>query len=88
MANAVARLGDSSSHGGQIITATGGATADGIQVAVEGDEHQCPISGHGTTQLTSIVSDVDASGKRIITVGATAGCGAVINSGSPDVTAQ
>lgn len=85
---AVARLGDSSSHGGIIISATGLATANNILIAVEGDQHSCPIHGHGITPLISIISNSDANGKKIITVGAIAGCGAVIISGSPNVTAQ
>ncbi len=84
---AIARLGDGSSHGGSISTATGITTDNGIVVAVEGDLHSCPIPGHGTTALTSIVSDVDSNSKRILTIGAVAGCGAVINTGSPDSTA-
>jgi len=85
---AVARLGDKSDHNGTIVTATGLASANGINIAVDGDLHSCPIHGHGTTALTSIVSDVTSDGKGIITIGATAGCGAVINTGSPDVIAN
>jgi uncharacterized Zn-binding protein involved in type VI secretion len=85
---AVARLGDSSSHGGTIVSASSDSFANGIAIAREGDLHSCPIHGHGTTALTSIVSDVDVDGNKIITVGAHAACGAIINSGSPDVTAQ
>lgn len=85
---AVARLGDGSDHGGEIITATGTSTANGLQIAVEGDQHRCPIRGHGTTALTSILSDVSTDGKKIITIGATAACGAKINTGSPDVRAD
>jgi uncharacterized Zn-binding protein involved in type VI secretion len=85
---AIARLNDRSSHGGYIATASGVTTANGIQVAVQGDSHSCPIPGHGTTSLSSIILDVDSNGKKILTVGAVAGCGAVINSGSPDCTAE
>ncbi len=84
---AIARLNDPSDHGGYIKTATGGATADGIEIAVEGDIHHCPISGHGDTSLTAITTETIANGKKIITVGATAGCGAKINGGSPTSTA-
>jgi uncharacterized Zn-binding protein involved in type VI secretion len=84
----VARLGDKSSHGGTIITATSTVTVNGLPMALEGDLHQCPIKKHGTTQLKSVTTDTDADGKKIITVGAIAGCGAVIVVGSSNVTSQ
>jgi uncharacterized Zn-binding protein involved in type VI secretion len=83
---AVARLGDASSHGGTIISASGNLTADGKGVARAGDQHSCPISGHGITALSSS-STVTNGGKSVVRVGDTAACGAVINSGSPTVSA-
>lgn len=80
MAN-IARLGDPSSHGGTIISASDTVTADGIGVARTGDYHQCPIRGHGTTPLTGS-SSATANGAAIVLVGDTAGCGATITSGS------
>ncbi len=79
---AVARLGDLSSHGGTITTASSTVKANGIGVARQGDKHTCPISGHGVTPLTKISTKTD-----FITVGATAGCGAVITVGSLNVNA-
>jgi len=84
---AAARLNDPSSHGGKIISASSNLRANGIAVARQGDMHQCPISGHGTTPLTAITTKT-RNGQLLITVGATAGCGAVINSGSPNVNAE
>ncbi len=79
---AVARLDDTSSHGGKIVSGDLTVLINGKPAARQGSLHQCPISGHGTTPLTSI-----ATKSNLITVGATAGCGAVINSGSPNVNA-
>lgn len=84
---AVARLGDTSTHGGVIISASANVKANGLGVARQGDMHQCPISGHGTTPLTAITTKTK-NGQLLITVGATAGCGAVINKGSPNVNAE
>jgi uncharacterized Zn-binding protein involved in type VI secretion len=39
---AVARLGDKTSHGGEIITATATIKVHGIAVALEGDMTHCP----------------------------------------------
>lgn len=79
---AVARLNDTSSHGGHIISGDSTVLINGRPAARQGNMHQCPISGHGTTPLTSI-----ATKSNLITVGAHAGCGAIINSGSPNVSA-
>lgn len=85
---AVARLGDTSSHGGSIISASSDVMANGIGVARAGDSHACPISGHGVTPLSPITSKSMVNGRLVITVGATAGCGATITTGSPNVGAE
>lgn len=84
--SAVSRVGDHSDHGGTIITGSSNLKVNGIAVARAGDLHQCPIRGHGTTALSSIAKATNG-GRGIITVGATAGCGATITQGSPNVTA-
>ena len=83
---AVARLGDPSSHGGTIVSASANLTADGIAVARAGDLHSCPLSGHGITALSSSSTKTNGA-KSLVRVGDTAGCGAVISSGSPTVSA-
>lgn len=83
---AVARLGDTSSHGGTITSATGAVTANGIAIARLGDLHTCPIHGHGTTPLVTASSTVSAQGEGVVRVGDRAGCGAVITTGSPNIT--
>ena len=89
MSNPVARLGDTSSHGGTIVSVTTTRTyCNGILVARLGDMHACPIPGHGTTPLVSSPdSTISAEGHVLATVGSVAGCGAVINSASPNVSA-
>jgi uncharacterized Zn-binding protein involved in type VI secretion len=84
---AISRLGDGSSHGGTIISASSNVAANGIAVAREGDLHACPISGHGVTALTAVTTTQRVNGQLIVTVGAVAGCGAVIVAGSSDVNA-
>ena len=80
----VARLGDTSSHGGAIASASLTVFADGIGVARQGDSFNCPI--HGMKTLNANQSVLFADGLAIITVGATATCGAVITQGSPIVS--
>lgn len=85
---AVARLGDTSNHGGTIIQASSDVKVNGLGVARQGDNHSCPISGHGVTPLTAITTKTFVNGRLVITVGAVAGCGAHINQGSPNVNAE
>lgn len=83
----VARIGDASSHGGVIITGSSEVTADGIPVARTGDLHSCPIEGHGITPMYSS-STVVNGGVGLIRAGMDyAGCGALIVSGAPDISA-
>jgi uncharacterized Zn-binding protein involved in type VI secretion len=75
----IARLGDSSSHGGEIIQVSSVKTkAEGILIALDGDLHACPITGHGITPISPITVKSYAEGKLILTQGAIAGCGALI----------
>jgi uncharacterized Zn-binding protein involved in type VI secretion len=85
---AVARLNDTSDHGGKIITASSNVLCDSIPVARDGDTHSCPIVGHGDTAITAITTHSYVNGRLILTVGARAGCGALINSGSPTTNVE
>ncbi len=82
----VARVGDTSSHGGFITSGSSTCTANGLGIARSGDTHSCPIRGHGVTALTG-GSSAKVNGQAIVRIGDSAGCGAVINSGSGTVTA-
>ncbi|MDR3438944.1 PAAR domain-containing protein [Telmatospirillum sp.] len=83
---AVARLGDASSHGGTIISASSNLIVNGKGVARAEDLHSCPLKGHGVTALASS-STLTNGGKSLVRVGDQAGCGAVITEGSPNVSA-
>ena len=111
MGKEIAVLGDTSSHGGTIVTtnqdgtlivtvgggltppqSTGGmfgsfmwaellgagGTAVGLLPAIEGALHSCPIPGHGVTPITAMTYKSFHNSKPILTVLATAGCGARI----------
>jgi uncharacterized Zn-binding protein involved in type VI secretion len=81
---ALVRLNDPSNHGGKMITATGNFTVNNKGGCVQGDMHQCPINGHGTTPVTATTSKATSNGKGLLRVGDKAGCGATITTGSPD----
>lgn len=80
MAKRVALLGDGSSHGGTIITSNqdGKFKVNGVEVAVEGAQHSCPLPGHGGTSVTAVTVKSYCNGKLILTDGAIANCGAIL----------
>jgi len=83
-------LGDTSSHGGTIITSgqDGTCKVGGVAVAVAGAMHDCPIKDHGITPITAITVKSYINGKLILTEGAIAGCGALIISPDRKVTVE
>lgn len=89
MGSYVACKGDGSSHGGSAITSgqDGTVKVGGSEVAVDGALHSCPIDGHGTTSITAITTKSNVNGKLIVTQGAVAGCGTVIQPTDRKVTA-
>jgi uncharacterized Zn-binding protein involved in type VI secretion len=79
----VARLGDTSDHGGVIISAGSKYRCDGILAARVGDLHSCPIPGHGITAITTGSGRVRSEGKFVAGITSATGCGARIITGSP-----
>ena len=79
----LARLGDTSSHGGVIISGSN-TTKDGNKpVAKLGDLHACPIYGHGITPITGPCSPTTkVDNKKVARVGDMSACGAMITVGS------
>lgn len=84
----VARLGDTSDHGGFIISVTTMfTTANGIKVARVGDLHFCPIRRHGITPIINGSGNYRCEGKITAVIGSRCGCGAKIITGSPNTFA-
>lgn len=81
----IVRLGDTSDHGGEMISAGSTVLVNGIPMCVNGDMHRCPIRGHGITPVTGTAS-YKSSNKNGVKTGDSAGCGAVIITGSEDST--
>jgi uncharacterized Zn-binding protein involved in type VI secretion len=78
----IARLGDSSSHGGSIITCSAVTKTEGVLTARVGDFHSCPIPGHGITPIVNGSGNFKTEGKITAVYGSIAGCGAIIYGGS------
>lgn len=77
-AKLVAVLGDTSNHGGSIITSGQDGTylVGGLPVAVNGAQFDCP--DHGVSSITSVITKTKHNGKLLVTTDAVAGCGAKI----------
>jgi len=74
----VVRLGDSSSHGGTVITASSRVRVGGVLVARAGDLHSCPVPGHGITAITTGAARCKVERSAVARAGDVAGCGAVL----------
>lgn len=85
MARPQARLGDSSSHGGTIITGSLTTMVDGRPAARMGDKHVCPIPHHGVTPIVTGSLNTTTDGRPNARMGDMTGCGAVIVTGSLNV---
>ena len=79
----IVRLGDTSDHGGVMISAGSTVLVNGIPMCVDQDMHSCPIRGHGITPVTGTAS-YKSVGKSGVKTGDVAGCGATIVTGSED----
>lgn len=81
-AKGVARVGDTGSHGGTIITGASTISVNGRKIARVGDIYACPI--HGNNPIISGARSFFGEGKLVAHVGSKTACGAVITSGSPN----
>lgn len=51
MTKGLVLLGDKTSHGGKVISASSNITVDGKKAALVGDMVSCPVDGHGTNPI-------------------------------------
>jgi uncharacterized Zn-binding protein involved in type VI secretion len=80
---AVIRIGDTGSHGGEVVSGSGNTTVNGRGVARVGDTYICPI--HGPNQITTGSPDVFVNGMAVARVGDQTACGAILQGGSSNV---
>ena len=81
----VIRLGDSTDHGGQVISASTTMIVKGKGVARVGDKVSCPIIGHGITTIIEGDSKMNDQGKAVALDGHHAGCGCALISSLSNV---
>jgi uncharacterized Zn-binding protein involved in type VI secretion len=73
---AIIRLGDSTSHGGKVISASSRMMVDGKPVALLGDACTCPIKGHGSPRIVEGEPTFMVDGKPAAFEGHKTDCGA------------
>ena len=74
----IVRLGDNTTHGGKVISASSKFKCRGAMVALSGDSVSCPI--HGINSIAGS-SHMSIFGKAVVVVGNLTDCGSVIISG-------
>lgn len=82
---AVARVGDSTSHGGKILTGHPDVIVNGFPMARVGDKVSCPKCGNN--EIATGVPSVSGADHLVATVECKTACGATITTGSPDTFA-
>jgi len=75
-------LGDKTTHGGQVITATSTQEVNGKLVALVGDLVSCPA--HGTNAIVEGCSDWSEEGRALVVDGCRSACGCQVISSAPD----
>jgi uncharacterized Zn-binding protein involved in type VI secretion len=71
-------LGDKTSHGGTVISASGFTYTGGVSVARKGDMASCPRDGHGTCPIISGDYTVIIDGQPVAREGDSTACGAIL----------
>ncbi|SKB88183.1 PAAR domain-containing protein [Luteibacter sp. 22Crub2.1] len=69
-------VGDSHSHGGNVLNSSADMDIGGKLVACEGDEALCHV--HGLTKIGAATSNITCGGRRVACDGDRLACGAVL----------
>lgn len=75
MQRAIVRLGDKTTHGGVVITASPVHTVRGIGIARKGDMVACPLPGHGTNPIVEGCLVFTIGGRAVALHGHKTACG-------------
>ena len=80
----IIRLGDSTSHGGKVVSATNHMIVGGIPVARMGDRCTCPKKGHNNCVIAEGDPNWTVDGIPVALEGHKTSCGAVLISSAPN----
>lgn len=74
----VVRLGDKTSHGGVVISASVTHTINGVGIARVGDTVQCPQKGHGANPIVEGAVTYLVGGRMVALHGHRSACGCLL----------
>jgi uncharacterized Zn-binding protein involved in type VI secretion len=77
-------LGDKTTHGGEVISASSTMIVNGKKVALIGDMVSCPKKGHGTNPIVEGSSEWSSDGKAVVVDSCKCQCGCLVISSAPD----
>lgn len=80
----IIRLGDDTSHGGKVVSATSHVTVGGKPVARLGDKCTCPKRGHNNCVIVEGDTAWTIDGIPVALEGHKTSCGAVLVSSAPN----
>lgn len=86
MTKGLVLLGDKTTHGGKVISASSSITVDGKKVALVGDLVSCPIIGHGTNPIMEGAPHRTFNGRAVVVDGCKCQCGCKVISSAQNST--
>jgi uncharacterized Zn-binding protein involved in type VI secretion len=86
MAFAVVRLGDKTTHGGVVTSASAIHTVRGIGIARMGDMVACPLPGHGSNPIIEGCPVFSIGGRKVALHGHKSACGCSLIASLPAAT--
>lgn len=78
MARKIIVLGDSTDHGGTVISGSASKTIDGKPIARLGDNVQCPLPGHGVNPIVEGDPNCTIDGVPVALEGHKSACGCLL----------
>lgn len=77
-------LGDKTTRGGEVISASSTTIVNGKPVALVGDSVRCPLSGHGVNPIVEGCTDWSEGNRAMVVNGSRCECGCQVISSAPD----
>lgn len=86
MSKGLVLLGDKTTHGGEVISASSAFTVNGKSVALVGDRVSCPVNGHGVNPIVEGASQRFCHGRAVVIDGCKCQCGCLVISSALNST--
>ncbi len=86
MSRGLVLLGDKTTHGGSVISASSTITVNGKKTALVGDMVSCPVKGHGTNPIVEGMPQRTCGGRAVVSDGCKCQCGCQVISSASNST--